>query len=323
MLRHKKTLFVLTVTAVLAGVTMTALVRGSNTVLITFNVKDAPQDGLEIVPPTHSEFPEMKSKLLKKKQNAFSENAPLAAVFIKNKSKKDVVAYVLKWEVTRPNGRVETIINSYSRPDILMGKKTYKQENPNASLMLRANKARFFSLSESSAHGLEVELSGEANDDSSNSALSANSGGGIGTSADIKNTDLAGIRSITVSIDGAFFADGTFVGENDTKYFERTKAEISAKYDMLQDIKNRLEKGEQPGNVMKHLEDVSSTLNAPEFLTGPDEPTDVYNFFKKMYLNEVLQRRAIAGNDGLLLKRILPTTFDRWPVLRKSHGPQD
>jgi hypothetical protein len=291
-------------------------------VLITFNVKDAPQDGLEIVPPTHSEFSAMKSKLLKKKQNSFSENAPLAAVFVRNKSKKDVVAYVLKWEVTRLNGRVETTVNSYSRPDILMGKKTYKEEDPGASLILHSNKARFFSLAESSAHGLEVGLSDEA-DDGSSSPASADTGARIGTSADMERDALAEVRSITVSLDGAFFADGTFVGENDTKYFERTKAEISAKYDMLQDIKNRLAKGEQPGDVMKHLEDLHSTLNGPQFLTVPDEPADVYNFFMKMSLEEVLQRRTRAGNDELLLKRVLFSTFDTWPLLRRSHDTKD
>lgn len=298
-----------------------ALVQGSNTVRITFNVKDAPQDGLEIVSPTHSEFSAMKSKLLKKKQNAFSENAPLAAVFIKNRSKKDVVAYVLKWEVTRLNGKVETTVNSYSRPDILMGKKTYKEENPGASLILHSNKARFFSLAESSAHGLEVGLSDEADD--SSSPASADTSRGIGTSVNLESDALAEVRSITVSLDGAFFADGTFVGENDTKYFERTKAEISAKHDMLEDIKNRLAKGEQPADVMKHLEDLHSTLNAPKFLTGPDEPADVYNFFMKISLEEVLQRRARVGNDELLLKRVLFSTLDAWPLLRKSHGPKD
>ncbi|MCA1565230.1 MAG: hypothetical protein LC803_06280 [Acidobacteria bacterium] len=297
-----------------------ALVRGSNTVHITFNVKDVPNDGLEIVSPTHSEFSNMKSELLKKKQNVFSEDTTPAAVFIKNKSKKDVVAYILKWEVTRSDGRVETIVNSYSRPDILMGKKTYKDENLRASLVLRSNKARFFSLSESSAQGFEIGLGTEANNDS---AASVGQAVGIGTSADIKSDDLAEVRSITVSIDGAFFDDGIFVGENNTRYFERTKAEINAKFDMLQDIKNRLKSGDKPSDVMKHLEDVSSALRAPESLIGPDEPVDVYNFFRKMYHNEVLQRRAIVGSDELLLNRVLLSTLDAWPILRKSDSTKD
>jgi len=297
-----------------------ALVQGGNTVRITFNVKDASQKGLEIVSPTHAEFSIMKSKLLKKKQNAFSNDATPAAVFIKNKSKKDVIAYVLKWEVTRANGRVETIVNSYSRPDILMGKKAYKDENLSGSRVLRSNKARFFSLTESSGQGIEVELIDETGDQS---AASADTGGGIGTSADINSDSLAEIKSITVIIDGAFFDDGTFIGENDTKYFERMKAEISAKYDLLQDIKTRLEKGEQPGDVIKHLQVVNSTLEAPERLAGPDEPADVYNFFRKMYVEEILRRRAIAGSDDLLLKRVLPPNFDAWPILRKSDGIED
>jgi len=321
---NKKTMAaILAIFAMLISISA-ALVQGSNTVRITFNVKDVSPDGLEIVSPAHSEFSNMKSKLLNKKQNAFREDTPPAAVFIKNKSKKDVVAYVLKWEVTRLDGRVETIVNSYSRPDILMGKKTYKDENLSTTFVLRSNKARFFSLSESSAQGRELGLSSEADDDSGSPASTAPARG-IGTSADIENDSLAEVKSITVSIDGAFFDDGTFVGENSTKYFERMKAEINAKYDLLQDIKNRLENGEQPGDVMEHLLDVSSTLKAPNSLTGPDEPADVYNFFKKMYLNEVLQRRAIAGNDALLLNRLLPQNFDTWPNLhkRKSESTED
>lgn len=309
----------LAILVMLVGISA-ALVQGSNTVRITFNIKDIPRDGLEIVSPTHSEFPSMKSKLLKKKQNVFNEDTAPVGVFIKNKSKQDVVAYILKWEVTRADGRVETTVNSYSRPDILMGKKTYKDENLSASMMLRSNKARFFSLSESGAQGIEVGLGTEADNDSSSSAGQA---AGIGTSADIKSDNLAEVRSITVSIDGAFFDDGTFVGENNTKYFERTKAEINAKLDMLQDIKNRLKNGDKPGDVMKHLEEVSLVLTAPESLTGSDKPVDVYNFFRKMYHREILQRRAIAGNDELLLNRVLLSTLDTWPILRKSDDTKD
>src|SRR5947209_6879689 len=82
---------------------------------VVINVKDLPEVGLTLIPPADASFPEL-LRSLERDIPAQREQLRLLApysVFIRHTGTQDIVAYRLKWEFLRPNGKVTTSVGSY------------------------------------------------------------------------------------------------------------------------------------------------------------------------------------------------------------------
>jgi hypothetical protein len=73
---------------------------------------------------------------------------------------------------------------------------------------------------------------------------------------------LANYTDITVSIDGVFFEDGTFVGPDTTNFFAQAQAVVAAKRDLPQQISDQLQSKKQPMEIYKTLEEVTARAAA-------------------------------------------------------------
>src|SRR6185295_19000980 len=86
------------------------------------NTRDLPQHNLRLIGPSDSEFRQMRDSLHRPKGRLFAERFQQPYVFLKNTGARPLVAYSLKWDLLRDDGRVITKVNSYSRLAVLKGK---------------------------------------------------------------------------------------------------------------------------------------------------------------------------------------------------------
>lgn len=266
----------------------------------TLKVRDIREHGLVIVGRSDPDFESLKGVLSQEGVRLDLSIQPY--VFIKNLGNKRMIAYSLKWELLKDDGRVVTKTRSYAREDILMGKEG--PEDPSDRIILRPNAARLFSLA-GYGDGQEISLTPVSKTGASSDAEIPQKLEQTGLLTGV-GKQLEHTVSVTVSLDGAFLEDGSFVGPNTTSFFERTSTAIDAKNHMVQEILRRLSQGDTPADVMKYLSAKADTLgevNAPAGHRA--KPEEIYQYEEKRFLDDALGIRAFAGDDELALRRIL------------------
>jgi hypothetical protein len=267
---------------------------------VSLKIKDIRKHGLVIIGRSDSDFESLKGTLSKEGVRLDLSIQPY--VFIKNLGNKRMIAYSLKWELLKDDGRVVTKTRSYSREDILMGKEA--PEDPSDRIILRPNAARLFSLA-GYGDGQEISLTpaSKTGAKSDTDFLQKVEQTGLLTGV---GKELSHTVGVTVTLDGAFFEDGTFVGPNTSGFFERTTMQIDAKNHMIQEILRRLNQGDRPADVMKYLSAKADTLGEANSPAGRSaKPEEIYKYEEKRFLDDALGIRAFAGDDELAVRRIL------------------
>jgi hypothetical protein len=267
---------------------------------VSLKIKDIREHGLVIVGRSDPDFESLRGILSQEGIRFDLSIQPY--VFIKNLGNKRMIAYSLKWELLKDDGRVVTKTRSYSREDILMGKEA--PEDPSDRIVLQPNAARLFSLA-GYGDGQEISLTpvSKTGAKSDPEILQKVEQTGLLTGV---GKELNHTVSVTVTLDGAFFEDGTFVGPNTSGFFERTSMQIDAKRHMVQEILRRLNQGDTPADVMKYLSAKADTLGEANPPAGPRaKPEELYKSEEKRFLDDALGIRAFAGDDELAVRRIL------------------
>jgi len=126
----------------------------------------------------------------------------------------------------------------------------------------------------------------------------------------------ANYSEVTVSIDGAFFEDGTFVGPNTTNFFEQTKAVIDARRDLLNEIGNGLSNNTLTvKDASNYVEEIANSN--PNALNSHSTVTDYYDHFRALYAYEIVQMKRVHGADKGLEIALLPL-HKPWAKLTKK-----
>lgn len=301
--------------------------RRAEATSIRLNVKDVGKHGLTLIAPTDPSFDGKLSAYLQGKsdrQRRWIEVLKPFSVFIKNSGKADIIAYALKWEIVRTDGQVSTGLSYYQQPGLLMGEGVPSNQvnDDNVGRRIRRNSLIFASWD-------------PALEDAEGAGMS--SGGSLLADADteqvrqsVQNKDrealikslskqLAQATSITVSIDGAFFEDGTFIGPDTSGFFDAVRAQVEAKQDMFSDIEARLERGESPAQVISHLESEAGQLTGGSTgLTATSTYLQQYDYWNNIYHQEILRMRGSVGDSKLTLEYALRPTRKAWPMLHKQ-----
>jgi hypothetical protein len=303
---------------VILFVSAALIFRRTRAVDVAVNVRDLPEHGVRLIPATDPSFNGLVAANLKNiSPDSIESNKPFS-VFIKNTGKRDIVAYVLKWELVEEDGSIRTHISSDGNPSLLMGVEPTR--NPaliEFSPVVKPAKVKFCSwISPVEDQGIGAMSGGTPAGSSDTGFLQrAVKGGNRNEIRDYLQTQLRQGRSITISLDGAFFDDGTFVGPNTTGYYEQIEAQIRAKHDILQEMSNALKEGKKPDEVFKMLEPYRSLPQAS--FNGESTTTDIYNFWKKTYAEEAINRKYAAGEQHVLdsMSSLYRKT---WPGLKRQ-----
>jgi hypothetical protein len=129
-------------------------------------------------------------------------------------------------------------------------------------------------------------------------------------------TETAKYTQITVSIDGAFCQDGTFVGADTSNFFAQTKAIIDARRDLLDEIAVGLtNSGTTTDSLFERLQEMAA--QSSEEIDSASTPNDYYAYFKKFYANDIVKTKAIHGPEKALEIALRPRK-KAWVALRKK-----
>src|SRR5215831_7363251 len=77
--------------------------------------------------------------------------------------------------------------------------------------------------------------------------------------AELETQQLSVSSKISVSIDGAVFEDGSFVGPDETGFFSRLQSEIKAKHDLFQEFQDMLNAGQPDADVEARLAELTGS----------------------------------------------------------------
>jgi hypothetical protein len=120
-----------------------------------------------------------------------------------------------------------------------------------------------------------------------------------------KTSELAHTTAVNVSVDGALFDDGTFVGPNTTHYFERLQTQLSSKQDLLKELVKQYQQSLKPEQIINYLKDQKASLKN---LTRPRPTLDpnfeqLYNGYKGQYCDEILRMKEGSMDDDRSLRQ--------------------
>jgi hypothetical protein len=246
---------------------------------------------------------------------AVEANKPLF-VFLKNTGPNDVVAYSLKWEFLNANGTVVTRSISFANPGAFSGAKPSAVDRTlmESVSLVRSNTSKFVSLDSSLGSLVHSVLNngGQPGTDELYRALNAY----LARSKESRDALLGTATAGSVSLDGAFFDDGTFVGPDTTNLFAKLQAEIAAQKDVAGVVNQGLKEEKSPQDISRQVEEIARDPRLRQF----DDPalSNHYNHFAKLFARELLNIKEAKGNGNMLkhAKRILDTEY---PVLRKKN----
>lgn len=255
--------------------------------MINLTVKnDLQKHGIMLVSSSNDEFETELANNLKDYQagvTPYLDAVKPFAVFVKNSSSKDVVGVSLRWDIIKLDGSVKVIPQTESAPNRLLGGK------PRNSLtrggLIASNSSRFFTLN--------WEIQGLVRDESQNKFVNRP------TALDNKNLQslkkyLPKLRDeqqklidqaekISVSIDGVFFDDGTFIGTDQNYLFASMTASIQAKKDFANEVRKAISVKKNTKDIFDWFESlVKERPLAPEKFNSEAEKYE-YSYKIEMY----------------------------------------
>ncbi len=286
--------------------------KGVKAMSVQVNVKGVQEHGIRIILPTDAEFEEMFFKFTRNQPADVRECIRPLSVIVENRSKHAIVGTRIRWEILKEDGTTFSLpvgsvnpagFESAGRPDLL------QRLGPNVILSGatgflsnggRASDNEVLQLDTAlmTFRGSEEELNAFNREINNHNYVEA-----FKLSQKSITNMLRGALSVTVSVDGIFFDDGGFVGENETGLFEDTKAYLDAEYDFAKDLlSQRRHKTEE--EILSYLSEVAKPLPKEARETSaaavkmPDSKaraTRQYDFCKMSRAQQLLRMKDVLG----------------------------
>jgi hypothetical protein len=268
---------------------------------MNIHIKDLPESGISIIGPSDPAFDQKISAL--KIKPAQKELIKPFSVLINNTGEKAIVAFKLRWECKKADGSVvyKDVVKSSSW---VFTDSEADQPISADPTIIKPHSIWFHSLvsqsqpSEGGTGGGWVVV-GDPNSTETQDLLKSPNG----TQAlKALNAELARYVSITISFDGAFFDDGTFVGPDATGFFELIKAQVDAKHDPLQAMKVDSERGKSADQILQSIEGIANDESVD--FGAAETASDYYKYYKKIYAKEIVADRSNSDSSKAFEKVI-------------------
>lgn len=275
----------------------------------TMRAVTIPDSGLKLVGPEDPQFESLSKTLLHGEAVPEFEVLKPFTVLLVNQSGKALVAYSVRWEYTKPTGeRIHADVSDGHIRRLLDGgrKRTDADEDRGAG---------------------SVE-SGSLVIVTPRTSLKSN----LGAQARVGRSDyvsgleklasrLAAGTDVAATLDGAFFEDGSFVGSDETGFFEAFKSKVDEQQVIGDYVMKSFESGRSLEDLARELEN-SLPKNRPQLEPKPDGSISGWNeFYRYQFTSDFLSVYRRDGQDSAL-RWAYHYSFRRPPNLRKSgtHG---
>lgn len=311
---NRNVVIVISLLAIVGLVTaVSGSIRKGQSMQVRFNKRDFPEHDLHIITSADPAFEVTTSAYFKTRPEKSSQDVlkPFS-IFIKNSGNRTVAAYMLVWQLVQKNGKVIRNTTSYSEPAILMGEEMPTDPRFKHTAAIEPNAVRCFWWS------APIDADGQGQIGSARDAEQSQrqkSGDTLETAIRSQlTTELAEATDLTVSLDGVFFEDGSFVGPNTTGFFETMQAIVNAKLDLLREVANAKERGTED----EALESITAkSLETDSMPTSAPTAEDTYKYYTKLFALEISGMKSVHGKDTLV-SYLVNLNKRSHPVLRKE-----
>lgn len=268
--------------------------RGMKKMPVTVSARDLPQEGLVLITAGDKNF----TNILANSGNQLPElDAVLPfSVILRNTGNQPAICFMLKWDLVTPDGVVSTRHYEYVTAFALEGGIMDQQ----GGYVLKPGSDWIF------GPGFGIELR--------NFPTTGPTGSRAVNFTRIAH-DLAQFSSGTVSLDGAFFNDGTFVGPNNTHFFEKIEAFQRARRDVLNELSK---KAKTKNNYEDVFGEVLALAKQPrKRLDKKSTINNYYDLFKADLAADIMSMKKVSGSQKTL-DHYLKSLKREWATLKKK-----
>lgn len=304
----KSLIFVVAMIVATLTVPVNSLAQKGNPNGISTNIKDFRSKGLALIPPVDPFYIDQVSQLSRKNEssNRFVNIMRPFSVLLRNDNNQAMVAYRLKWTLQNPKGENIVFYTSYRSPSFLMNLRVINKPGSKyaESDVIRSGSHRVMSLVPSNLIMSTVEDRGQPQE--------------LINAAQEFVKKFAKTPFVNVELDGAFLANGLFIGDQKNNFFDHVLAQVRAKHDLLIKIKRM-----QSSNVNSNeiFASVKTIVDQPDReLNEKAKFADYYFHFRKVYAEEILNIREALKNDNQTLNEVLKPLSGAWVNLRRENS---
>lgn len=269
-------------------------------------VTGIPEQGLMLIGPTSADFQQMADNVLQGRTDYVFEQLRPYSVILQNTTQKIIVGYALRWEYLGPNGKRIPVDKTIGQVKALRDGLFPKSKSTYGMTAVIAP-GSWRIVTPQSVVGSDTAVTSPA--------LIANPE--FVKFMAYKADKLQNAQNLTVSLDGVFFDDGTFVGPDRSAFFEVFQWELEAKQHLLEHILRAVRAGQDPDTVAAQIE--NSLPKIPPQTTMPTDSnasTAFKNFFTYRYAAEFLRIYRGSGREPAL-GWAYQNIFHHPPQLRK------
>jgi hypothetical protein len=270
---------------------------------VSMTVNGLPDKRLILIGPADSGFEQKAASALNGRKDFSYETLKPYSVILHNASRKTVVAYSLRWEYPAPKGQIGIWDQSFGQGTRLLdgGKRKTNAAEDRRGPTIEPGEWRL--ITPKSYIGSETRVTPDV--------MAADEG---------YRTYLKSIADqfgsgVTVTLDGAFFEDGTFVGPDRTGYFDIFKADVTARHDLMSRVVAANKTGQGLAQVASEIESALPAQKQAHPMGA--NPGDYYEYYKNQYATEFLNIRKKVGDEGAIGIAHFHS-FEHPPVFKKD-----
>lgn len=242
-----------------------------------FQTKDFPEHGVHLIGPSNPSFAQL-AQLIKSNEDSVTAVPP---VFLQNTSKHSVVGYRITWECVDKAG----IVDVRHKSNIISYVFLHGDESDRIQAMacdvrvMEPNSIWFISLDGPTERVQDVDA-GQTEKWMPGSELQR-----ISTQC----------SKVTISLDGVFFDDGTFLGPDTTAFFNEVESQMDARHEILSKVEADLKSGVRVEDIFRKLEQIAGQP-MPEL---PELPSrgEYLSFFKILFAKDILGMKNVFGTE--------------------------
>lgn len=277
---------------------------------LTIN-NDLQKQGIEIVSFSDESFSDMLLQYIGDNKDliSFVESAKPFSFFMKNNSSKEVVGISLRWELVKSNGEIQKIPQIEANPGVLMGVKPIDPQMIGKTSLINSKDVKFLTYF-SDIVGQKIAFANmRLNNPSINYKYQVDS---ENMQRDMYYLDsqkekiLNAITSISVSIDGIFFDDGTFVGKDENFFFDTLNGDLQARKFFLTALIEAKSSGKNDSelldDILSNTSDIS--VNYAELHSSDFNSEQAFIIGYKTYLKN-LRRELVMKRSKMSDERII------------------
>jgi hypothetical protein len=266
---------------------------------VKFHTVDFRNYGIYLIDPSNPSFATRIAQLLKGREQTLSD-FPVQSIFLENRSSRSIVGYRITWEgIDRRGDPDATDVSNIILYVLFHGDESERQKAmAGEGRIIRPNSIWFIPVDGIAEPVEDTRVAGI--DDSKYRSLLQ------------KMSDQ--FSGVTISLDGLFFDDGTFLGVDKTGFFNEVKSQLDARYEILNGVEQSLKSGAKAEDVLKNLEKLASQP-MPQLGERPTRGQYIHSF-RVLFAKDVLGMKALYGTEKAI-QDVHTQLAKPWVQLRK------